>query len=84
VVYSDRSGRRIRRPVRRRPQQDSGTDEDPKVQYIRQVAAEFPRYTPEEVYAEIYHGRNRHDIRKKLVLQVLGKPRTRSMWPFRR
>jgi hypothetical protein len=84
VVYSDRSGRRIRRPVRRRPQQDPANDDDPKVQYIRRVAAEFPRYTPEEVYAEIYHGRNRHDIPKALVLQVLGQQRTRSMWPFRR
>lgn len=85
MVYSDRPGRRIRRPVRRRPQPDSDVDEqDSKVRYIRLVAAELKVYTPDEVYAEIYYGRNRHDITKALVRRVLGKPRVSSMWPFRR
>ncbi len=85
MVYSDNSGRRIRRPVRRRtPPTDSGLD-DAKTRYIRQVAAENPRFTPDEVHAEIYYGRHRHDIPKDMVRRVLARPRAKlSLWPFRR
>ncbi|WP_432198902.1 hypothetical protein [Streptomyces sp. bgisy027] len=85
MVYFDNSGRRIHRRVRRRtPPADSGID-DAKTRYIRQVAAENPRFTPDEVYAEIYYGRGRHDIPKHMVRRVLGKPRSKlSLWPFGR
>ncbi|MCX4857504.1 hypothetical protein [Streptomyces canus] len=85
MVYSDNSGRRIHRPVRRRtPPAYSGPD-DAKTRYIRQVAEENPRFTPDEVHAEIYYGRGRHDIPKDLVRAVLGKPRPKlPLWPFRR
>jgi hypothetical protein len=85
VVYFDNSGRRIYRPVRRRaPAADTGPG-DAKSRYIRQVAAENPRFTPDEVYAEIYYGRGRHDISKHLVREVLDKRRRKlSLWPFGR
>lgn len=85
MVYSDNSGRRIRRRVKRRtPPANSGLD-DAKTRYIRQVAAENPRFTPDEVHAEIYYGRGRHDIPKDMVRRVLGKPRPRlPLWPFGR
>ena len=85
MVYFDKSGRRIRRPVRRRtPPEDSGLD-DAKTRYILQVAADNPRFTPDEVYAEIYYGRGRHDITKAMVRQVLAeRRRIRSLWPFGR
>jgi predicted nucleic acid-binding protein len=85
VVYFDKSGPRIHRPVRRRtPPADSGHD-DAKTRYIRQAAADNPKFTPEEVYAEIYYGRRRHDITKAMVHKVLvGRRRTFSVWPFPR
>jgi hypothetical protein len=85
VVYPDKSGRRVRRPVRRRtPPADPGND-DAKTRYILQVAATYPKFTPEEVYAEIYYGRRRHDITKAMVRRVLaGRRRTFSLWPFGR
>ncbi|MFI6441109.1 hypothetical protein [Streptomyces sp. NPDC050759] len=85
MVYSDDSGRRIRRRVKRRaPSADSGIDEA-KARYIRQVAAENPRFTPDEVHAKIYYDRGRHDISKDMVRKVLARPRPRlPLWPFRR
>jgi hypothetical protein len=85
VVYFDKSGRRIRRPVRRRRSPaDPGLD-DAKTRYILQVADDYPRFTPDEVYAEIYYGRGRHDISKAMVRKVLAKRRrTRPLWPFGR
>ncbi|WP_238005904.1 hypothetical protein KZZ52_41855 [Dactylosporangium sp. AC04546] len=85
MAYFDRSGRRIQRPVRRRtPPADPELD-DAKVQYILEVAKDHPRFTPEEVYAEIYYGKRRHDITKAMVRQVLaGRRRTSSLWPFGR
>lgn len=85
MVYFDKSGRRIRRPLQRRtPPADSNLD-DAKTRYILQVAADNPRFTPEEVYAEIHYGRNRHDITKAMVRHVLAKRRrTFSLWPFSR
>ena len=85
MVYFDKSGRRVRRPVRRRtPSADSGLD-DAKTRYILQVAADNSNFTPDEVYAEIYYGRRRHDITKAMVRKALaGRRRTFSMWLFGR
>ncbi|MGW7518705.1 hypothetical protein ACWGJ2_24270 [Streptomyces sp. NPDC054796] len=85
VVYFDNSGRRIRRPLRRRiPPAGDGLD-NAKTRYIRQVAAEYPRFTPDEVYAVIYYRRRRHDIPRHMVRKVLGKRRRKlSLWPFGR
>ncbi|WBB93346.1 hypothetical protein [Verrucosispora sp. WMMC514] len=85
MVYFDKSGRRINRPLQRRtPQPDPNLDAA-KTRYILKVAAENPRFTADEVYAEIYHGRRRHDITKAMVRYVLAKRRrTFSVWPFNR
>jgi hypothetical protein len=85
VAYFDKSGRRVRRPVRRRtPPADPELD-DAKTRYILQVAADYPRFTPDEVYAEIYYGRRRHDITKAMVRQTLtGRRRTFAWWRFGR
>jgi hypothetical protein len=85
VVYFDKSARRIHRPLQRRtPPADAGPD-DAKTRYILEVAAENPKFTPDEVYAEIYYGRGRHDIPKRMVRKVLAKPRRKlSLWFFRR
>jgi hypothetical protein len=85
VVYFDKSGRRIRRPIQRRtPPTDPGLDEA-KTQYILEVASDHPRFTPDEVYAEIYYRRGRHDITKAMVRKVLARPRRKSsLWPFGR
>ena len=85
MVYFDKSGRPVRRPVRRRtPPADPGLD-DAKTQYVLQVAADYPRFTPEEVYAEIRYGLRRHDITKAMVRGILARHRrTFSLWPFGR
>jgi hypothetical protein len=85
MVYFDKSGRRIRRPLQRRtPPADPELDEA-KTRYILQVAAAYPKFTPEEVYAEIRYGQGRHDITKTMVRHVLAKRRrTSSRWPFGR
>ncbi|MFD9949938.1 hypothetical protein ACFWYW_20320 [Nonomuraea sp. NPDC059023] len=85
MVYFDKSGRRIRRPLERRiPRADSNPDEA-KARYIRDVAAQHPKFTPEEVYVEIRYVRRRNDITKDLVRRVLGRRRrTFTLWPFRR
>lgn len=84
-MYSDNPGPRIRRAVKRpRPPAES-TPDDAKARYIRQVAAENPRFTPDEVHAVIYHGRGRHDISKDMVRRVLDTPRPRlPLWRFGR
>jgi hypothetical protein len=75
VVYFDKPDRRIRRPIRRRTAPaDPGLD-DAKTRYVLEVAAECPRFTPDEVYAEIYYGRHRHDIPKAMVRRILAKRR---------
>ncbi|MEU1305793.1 hypothetical protein [Streptomyces shenzhenensis] len=85
MVYSDNSGRRIRRRVKRRRQPAGSKPDEAKTRYIRQVAEENPRFTPEEVHAEIYYNRGRHDISKDMVRKVLGEPRLRlPWWPFGR
>ncbi|MET7479004.1 hypothetical protein ABZT17_32225 [Streptomyces sp. NPDC005648] len=85
MVYSDNSGRRIRRRVKRRRQPAGSHPDEAKARYIRQVAEENPGATPEEVHAEIYYVRGRHDISKDMVRRVLGEPRPRvSWWPFGR
>jgi deoxyadenosine/deoxycytidine kinase len=85
VVYSDNSGRRIRRRVKRRRQPAGSKPDEAKTRYIRQVAEQYPRFTPEEVHAVIYYNLGRHDISKDMVRKVLAKPRPkRSLWPFGR
>ncbi|MCF2126076.1 hypothetical protein L1I79_06425 [Strepomyces sp. STD 3.1] len=85
MVYSDNSGRRIRRRVKRRSQPAGSKPDEAKTRYIRQVAEENPRFTPEEVYAVIYYHRGRHDISKDMVRKVLREPRLRlPRWPFGR
>jgi len=83
VVYFDKSGRPVRRKVRRRtPPADPGLD-DAKTQYILEIAAAHPRFTPDEVYAEVYYGRRRHDITKAMVRKTLSGRRrtsTRRRW----
>jgi hypothetical protein len=85
VVYFDKSGRRVHRPVRRRtPPADANPDEA-KTRYILAIVNDHPRFTPEEVYAEIYYGRHRHDITKAMVRRVLAnRRRTLSRWRFGR
>lgn len=85
MVYFDKSGRRVRRPVRRRtPPADPGLG-DAKTRYILQVATEHPRFTPDEVHAEIYYVRGRHDITKAMVRKTLaGRRRTSAWWRFGR
>jgi hypothetical protein len=85
VVYFDKSGRRIRRRLERStPRADTDLD-DAKTRYILEVAAKHPRFTPEEVYAEIRYGRRRNDIPKDLVRRVLTRRRRSfSLWPFGR
>lgn len=85
MVYSDNSGRRIRRRVKRRGQPADGRPDEAKTRYIRQIAEEYPRFTPEEVYQYIYYSRGRHDISKDMVRSVLGASRPKlPLWPFRR
>ena len=73
MVYSDDTGRRIRRrPIKRHtPLTDSGTTEA-DTRYILQVAEENPRFTPDEVHAEILYGRGRQDITNQMVRAVLA------------
>ncbi|MGD6749572.1 hypothetical protein [Streptomyces sp. BH105] len=79
MAYFDNSGPRIRRPLRRRLP-EGGSELDPaKTQYILNVAEEYPRFTPEEVYAEIYYARNRHDIPKEMVRRVLVSRRRKLL-----
>lgn len=75
MVYFDKSGRRVRRPVRRRTATAEPGQDDAKTRYILQIAAEYPNFTPEEVYAAIYYGRRRHDITKAMVRTVLAERR---------
>ncbi|MEU5796998.1 hypothetical protein ABZ800_26230 [Streptomyces sp. NPDC047813] len=85
MVYSDNSGRRIRRRVKRRRQPAGSKPDEAKTRYIRQIAEENPRFTPEEVYQYIYYNRGRHDISKDMVRRVLGMPRPKfPLWPFGR
>ncbi|MEU5260611.1 hypothetical protein [Amycolatopsis sp. NPDC021455] len=85
MVYFENSGDGPDRPPRRRGSApDPGLD-DAKVRYILEVAAEHPRFTPEEVYATIYYDRGRHDITKAMVRQTLdGRRRTFAWRGFRR
>ncbi|WP_145968852.1 hypothetical protein [Streptomyces hyaluromycini] len=85
MVYFDDSGNRIYRRIRRRIPPAEGGPDDAKTRYIRQVAEDNPGSTPDEVYAEIYYVRRRHDIPRDMVRKVLAKPRPkRSLWPFGR
>lgn len=60
-------------PLRRRAPQEPDDLDDAKVSYIREVAAEYPRFTPEEVYAEIRYGRHRDDITTPMVRYVFAQ-----------
>jgi hypothetical protein len=72
MVYSDDTARRIRLRVKRRTPSVGSAPDAATTQYIRQVAAENPRFTAGEVYAEICYGRRRHDITKDMVRAVLS------------
>ncbi|MFF4631797.1 hypothetical protein [Streptomyces griseorubiginosus] len=97
MVYFDDAGRRIHRPIEydaargqgasgdsgspaSRPA-DNGPD-DAKARYIRRVAEENPKATPDEVYAEIYNVLNRHDISRDMVRLVLAKRRPHRVRRF--
>ncbi|WP_157441213.1 hypothetical protein [Actinoplanes awajinensis] len=85
VSYSDKSGRRPRRPLKRRAAPKTSGLDDAKIRYILQIAEANPKFTADEVYAEIYYVRHRHDITKAVVRTVLaGRTPSRSFWPFRR
>jgi hypothetical protein len=91
VVYSDNPGRRFHRRVKRRIPPAASRPEDAKARYIRKVAAQYPKFTADEVHAEIYYGRGRHDISKDMVRKVLAQPRPTPqprprtpLWPFGR
>jgi len=75
VVYPDKPGRRIRRPLRRRSPPAVTEVDDAKTRYVLEVAAEHPRFTPEEVHAEIRYGRHRNDITKAMVRHILDQRR---------
>lgn len=77
MVYYDKSDDSIGRPLRRRAQEpEAGLDEE-KVRYILEVADEFPRFTPDEVYATIHHERRRYDITIGMVRLTLdGRSRS--------
>jgi hypothetical protein len=69
VVYFDKSGHGVHRPVRRRvPDSVPGLDEA-KINYILEVARKFFKPTPAQVYAEIH--KKRHDITKEMVRTAL-------------
>lgn len=70
MVYYDGTGRRIRRPLRRRTPLIKCKSAD--VEYIRQVATDNPRLTADEVHALIRYGRRRHDISKATVRAALA------------
>lgn len=74
MIYPDKPGRRIYRPVRRRTPQKPSSLDDAKTRYILDVAAKHPRFTPEEVRFVIRYGRRRHDITKAMVRYVLAQP----------
>lgn len=68
MVYYDNTGSRIRRPLRR----SGPSADDATARFIRQVAADHPRFTPDEVYAEISRSRHGQDITKQMVRAVLA------------
>ncbi|MET7352314.1 MULTISPECIES: hypothetical protein [Streptomyces] len=85
MVYSDNPGRRIRRRVRRRRQPADSNPDEAKTRYIREVAEANPRFTAEEIHAEIYYNRGRHDISKDMVRKVIDGPRpAQPLWRFGR
>jgi hypothetical protein len=63
---------------RRTPQEPPGLDDD-KVRCIREVAAEHPRFTPEEVCAMIRYGQRRDDITAAMARYVLSAPPSEGM-----
>lgn len=70
TIWSDKgTERRIYRPLDRRIQKvdvDEAT-----AQFIRDVAAEYPEFTSEEVHVVIRCGGRRDDITKDMVRYVL-------------
>jgi hypothetical protein len=73
MAYPDRPGGRIRRALRRRTSPAVTEVDDAKTRYIREVAAKHPRFTPEEVHAEIHYGRRRRDVTKAMARHVLTR-----------
>ncbi|MFE9107886.1 hypothetical protein [Actinomadura geliboluensis] len=84
MVYSDKPGRRIFRPPRRRVPPADAAPNDAKVRYILEVAAEYPKATPAEIYTVIRQVKGRHDITKAMVRRVLRFRRTPSQRRFGR
>ncbi|GAA4300342.1 hypothetical protein ACFQY7_27235 [Actinomadura luteofluorescens] len=78
MVYFDKSGRRIRRPLERGTPEPDPDLSDAMIQYILEVAAEHPRFTPEEVHAAIRRVRRRNDITKDMVRYVLTQRNSTS------
>lgn len=56
---------------RRLPSRPADLDDD-RIGCILEVAREFPRFTPEEVLAEIRYGRRRDDITAPMARYVLS------------
>lgn len=71
MVYFDDTGRRIRLRVRRKPS-SGGVFDQATIRYVRQVAERNPRFTPDEVHAEICHSQGRHDITRQAVRAILA------------
>lgn len=74
MVYSDYTGRPTRRrPIKRRtPSVNSECTVDASTRFIRQVAAEHPEFTPDEVYAVVRNDPYSQDITKDMVWAVLN------------
>jgi hypothetical protein len=72
MVYSDKLGRRIYRPPRRRPPQAVKLN-DTTTRYILEVAAKHPKSTPAEAYVAIHYGQRRDDITKAMVRYALWR-----------
>jgi hypothetical protein len=70
MVYNEHNGRRMHFQVHRPAPAECAVGDSTR-QYIRQVADEYPRFTPAEVHAEIHHGRGLRDISIDMVRSVL-------------
>lgn len=73
MPYYDKSGGRVRPPRLRRSEPEVRGVSEADARFILQVAAENPKFTADEVYAEICHGRRRKDITKQTVRKVLAE-----------
>ncbi|TDD97691.1 hypothetical protein [Actinomadura rubrisoli] len=72
MTYSDKRERSVRRPLQRSTSPAPADLDDAKTRFILEVAAKHPRFTPEEVYAEIRYGQRRSDITTDMARHVLA------------